>query len=288
MLDLVHCKAIRGLGSRLLAVESAVRMGRAWQCSARIYWEPDRDCEIGFLDLFHKPDGISGISNNYAEVVASRPRYSMNIEWMPGVLIDPHLVPYGGRNFYCQAYGRFVNVWSQEPFCFELEPTPAVAQAFTRRLQELKISRHELRNMLGVHIRRTDNAVAIDQSPDEAIIHGIRDFLQGPRNMCPIRHRNHSDRHQFDRDLDREIHRAERLLIVTDSAATAEQFRSVFPGEVLAMAGDGARDRSAMVQAAADLLVLGGCGEVWGCVGSNYGRAAALAAARSFEEVTRP
>jgi len=140
--------AMAGLGHRLMALTSALAIGREMGIPVRVIWTPSYECRIGFDDLFEPHPNVQRgailppptMCNNAAEFLALAKT----------------------KNMHIITYTHFYQSPQLTSILRELKPR----QEFIDRVYSLLANK----TVVGIHIRRTDNEQAIKHSPTEAFL----------------------------------------------------------------------------------------------------------------------
>lgn len=148
--------AMAGLGNRLMALTSAIALGRELQLPVKVIWTPSYECRIGFDDLFEPlpnvqrgTEGVFGypISCGNAAQFAALPKT---------------------RNMHIITYIHFYQSPHLTSILRELKPR----QEFLDKVPALFGNK----KVVGVQIRRTDNEAAIRHSPTELFIEAMKAY----------------------------------------------------------------------------------------------------------------
>jgi len=137
-----------GLGNRLMALTSALAIGREMGIPVRIIWTPSHECRIGFDDLFEP------LPNVQRGGIFSPPTMCKNAAEF---LTLPKM-----KNMHIITYIPFYQSPQLSSILRELKPR----QHFIDTVKTLFGDK----TIVGVQIRRTDNEQAIKHSPTEAFL----------------------------------------------------------------------------------------------------------------------
>jgi hypothetical protein len=183
-----------GLGHRIAALVSSECFGRQIGERVRVFWQRDRTCFASASELFdlsafehvdlQSPNALPEPEFQRVWVRSLSPSSSESPEYFATSRIpDPSLPgPLHPSEFHIEAMRHVVittsYAWyarSQPTFLRilrSLRPEPAIRAAVDEFFDQLGLER----DVVGVHVRRTDNANAIKYSPLSAYVRAMRDF----------------------------------------------------------------------------------------------------------------
>lgn len=181
-----------GLGNRLKAIASALAMARLCGGEVQAYWFKDQGLSARFDELFeplHLPALTVRDASLFDTLCYDRPRpHNLYIPRLPQQLLfadrmEEAACTEGMRTHFDFArWAQDRKVWLASHVYFMAEEVPAGSMAIFKvlphlqqRIEERKLQLGE--EAIGVHIRRTDNARSIAESPTEAF---IRRMQQAP------------------------------------------------------------------------------------------------------------
>jgi hypothetical protein len=142
---------------------------------------------------------------------------------------------------YLKAGSRF-HTTTDVKFAYWLKSLKPVA-AITAAVAALDLS-----GVVGVHLRRTDNTVAIQSSPNSAFITAMQAHPAGTR-----------------------------FFVASDSEADRAALEAAFPGRILTVAKNLTRNsKEGLQDALKDFVALSKCSEILGSKGSSFSEMAAL------------
>lgn len=263
-----------GLGNRMKAISAAILLGRACGSELTVKWFQDWGMGCRFSDLFC-PIALDHVSVQEGtwldKLTTDRPRkHNLYIPALYECLrysrrmneLDTAKGVEQQFNFATWAKGH--DVWLSSYTYFMAKDIPADAFDCFRPIKALqeRIDRQALRlgqKCMGVHIRRTDNAKAIADSPTEAFIERMK---------------QESDDTIF--------------YLATDSEDVKRQLRGVF-GDSRIITSQSKADRgsvSGMQDALVELYTLGRCGHILGSSFSTFAMTAATVGRAHFECVS--
>ena len=173
-----------GLCNRLNAITSGILYQKYHKdAQLYIYWEKSKECYAHFTDLFEPLDCIEIKTTPKVLSQARQEKESIHSRYIKKIYLYAY---YNGNtinrnNFEKLTTGKQnIYVTSYNPFT-PYEITSSLA-TFFKPTQELKerislITEQYEDNVVGVHIRRTDNLASIKNNPIEKFL-----FTNGPRN----------------------------------------------------------------------------------------------------------
>lgn len=253
---------VGGLGNRMRAIAGAIELGRQTGQPVRIVWFPDAGLGCRFSQLF-LPLQVPNVSLREATpadyVLLDRPRqHNLFIPrlWQRlryGLRIEERTTAagmYAGRDFVSLIRGR--HTWMASYHYFHSLTIPQGIYAPFRPLphlqQRIDAMAHLLGdNPVGIHIRRTDHAQSINESPTEAF---IRRMQQLPSDT--------------------------RFYLATDDEQEKETLRTAFPNRVFTAGNKAERGSLAgMEDALVEMYILASTRLILGSAGSSFSATAA-------------
>lgn len=263
-----------GLGNRMKAVAAALRLAEAAGSSLSVLWCKDWGLGCRFDQLFLSIDHprVTLREATLADLLTDdRPR-RRNL-WLPSVW---QRLAYGARmdeaattrgmneafDFVPWARGRRVWLASNVYFmaqdvpddAFDIfRPTAALQQRIDDQMAAMGA------DVVGVHIRRTDNARAIAESPIEAFVERMR---QEPATT--------------------------HFYVATDDEGVKQQLRQEFPGRVATLPRQAERGSlQGMEDGLVEMYVLSRCRRILGSAFSTYSMTAAAMGRVPLETIKR-
>jgi hypothetical protein len=238
----IEFRACAGLANRVRALVSALCLQEDFNVPMRVIWNADTHCGTTFDHLFDVktlPAGVTIDGNpptlSSVELTGQKQTESVLRGWKSGCLaIHSH------QPFYCAEEDRWVQKLRA------LRPAPFIEQMLERRWGHLHRGAAE-GALVGVHIRRTDHAKSIKNSPRDAFV----------REMS-----RYDDKTQF--------------FLVTDCMEERRWFEAKFHGRILCFAAS--TDRTSlfgMQNAALDFFMLARCDRILGSFASSFSEMAA-------------
>lgn len=253
---MIVIKPTGGLANRMRALDSAISLSKKHQLSLHLIWELDPTCNCKFTDLFVRPDGINslvqvkaGVKTKFLNVIARLYFYCMpNHSYINQPVMDKLLHDKSDceellstQHTYISTDSRFYTPLSKALFS-TIQPKDS--------LQNI-IDSYSVQNMIGVHIRRTDNKVSIANSPTKKFI----------------------DQMKKEAEKDKHV----RFFLATDDPSTETAMREIFKGKIITHVKKSLNrnDASAIKDAVIDLYCLAGSRKIIGSFWSSFSDVAA-------------
>jgi hypothetical protein len=148
--------AMAGLGNRLMALTSALAIGREMGIPVKIIWTPSYECRIGFDDLFEPLPNVQ----RGTEGVFLYPTQCGNAAQFDAL---PKT-----RNMHIITYIHFYKSPNLTSILRELKPRQEFVDKVSALFGDKKV--------VGVQIRRTDNEAAIRHSPTELFLNEMATY----------------------------------------------------------------------------------------------------------------
>lgn len=241
-----------GLCNRLRVLFGAIAVGRATQTKVRFVWHPDWQCEAYFDELFQTIESpwVQVVNGTFLDRLSSHKEL-----YLPQVL----RLPFYRKQiklFHPERHGSLVqNLQKYKSLYinsgFQIAPFSTDEIKLLRPLPELQqrietIVRNFTDNMVGVHIRRSDNSWSTSVSTDEAFIQAMEKYPSA------------------------------RFYIATDDEQVKWTMREHFKGRTLAEETDGRRDNAFSIgDAVVDLFCLAHTKRIIGSYWSSFSDMAA-------------
>lgn len=253
-----------GLGNRMRAIASTWLLARQLGRQLTVVWMRDKGLNARFSDLFELPHGVEGlrvVEGGWRERLLYAPSRLCNLH-LPGLLrkwgfalsFNEHEREDGVRRLLRGTSGRvFITSYSIIGNPSEEEMRQAALRLFypsapVRTIVEEHSAGFTPR-MIGVHIRRTDNARSISESPTSLFIR----MLEAERRSAAC-----------------------SIFLASDSADEKQALLEHFP-DLITDSYPTARNSTAGVQhALADMLLLARCQTIYGSFYSSFSEFAAL------------
>ena len=229
----VVVEADKGLGNRLKALVSGICGADELGREVRVIWSVKDDCGAKFSDLFQVNLPVWVHVHDQLSVGYVQHACDKQDQWDD--VKDGKAVVYlkSGSRFHTTNEVKF-NYWLQS-----LKPVVSIGAA---------VAALNLTGAVGVHLRRTDNAVAIAASPNSAFITAMQAMPAGTK-----------------------------FFVASDSEADRQALEAAFPGRILTIAKDLTRNTASGLQdALKDFVALSKCTSILGSKGSSFSEMAAI------------
>jgi len=245
-----------GLCNRINAITSAIHLLQTHQIPIDIYWEKNKECNANFDDLFEpiKDFTIHPLKKMYLKPGRKKNLYFPNLlkrfyfdgyYWGHQISeMDIMQLLKNERHIYICSHNRF---WKSE-FNQLLSTYFVPIRQLNDRIREIVDDRQN--NMIGVHIRRTDNIAAIKNNP-------IRFFYT---------------------QMDLELSKNENVFfyLATDSMDVKNKMKKRYQDKIITQELDLSRNSvKGMQDAVVDLYCLASANKIIGCNHSTYSTVAA-------------
>jgi hypothetical protein len=264
----IHVKVLAGLANKLRAIESGVSLSKDLNCPLEVIWVPDHQMVAKYHELFCPSDLfdvtghdryrfsrssflIKGLKKPIVSTINSL--YGLDLSFNDvdiGQQVRPRIWDIGsiarGKHIYISTCHDFY------PYRYNfswVKPLPEIGEtieSFTEKIRG--------KNCIGLHIRRTDNAVAKEQSPDRLFEEAVKEEIR--KNEETI------------------------FFLATDDAATEKHFIRLFgPQRILVYPKMFGRDSvQATRDAVVDWFLLGKCSKLYCSYYSSFSETAASVA----------
>ena len=230
-------EANKGLGNRLKALVSGMCAADEVGKEVRVIWSVRADCGAKFADLFDTVTAPLPVwTHIHNELSVGYTQHACDTQAQWNAVKSTKTVTYlkSGSRFHTTADAKFA-YWLKS-----LKPVAAITTAVA--------TLGDLSATVGVHLRRTDNTVAIQSSPNSAFIATMQARPAGTK-----------------------------FFVASDSAADRAALEAAFPGRIVTVAKNLTRNsKEGLQDALKDFVALSKCSEVLGSKGSSFSEMAAL------------
>ncbi len=268
-----------GLANRMRAIASAMALAQDSGRSLKVLWPVNRELAATFEDLFIPPLSSALEIESIPEAKALwfyRPPRKRNLFLSPILRAGRFSAIYSddstlhaenaseilssvksARGNVLLRAGTFFYPCSEQKYRRLFKPVDALRAAADKVLALLGS------DATGFHIRRTDNTVAIAESPVEVFLtQAEKEFA-----LNPIR----------------------KIYLATDDDQVKHLFQTRFPGKIVtSTATADRRSITGMRHALTEMLILAGCARIIGSFYSSFSEAAAILGATSLNQLRRP
>jgi hypothetical protein len=245
-----------GLANRIFAITAAISFCKDNGVCLKVYWFRDRGMGARFVDLFNissKLDNVEIIDAKWYHFLYDRPRKT-NL-WLPKIYqkisFDKSLYEHEEYDVvlkclsydsvylvqWCQFYKRNIDLLTIYP-CDNI-----------RRIVDQRMFKNG--NIIGIHIRRTDNMLSIQNSPDELFVRLMREEISRNKDV--------------------------RFYLASDSDETKRKMLCEFSDRIIISNNFLNRStKMGIIDAYIELLLLSKCSKIYGSYGSTYSMLASL------------
>lgn len=247
-----------GLCNRLRAIATTIAIAKHYNCSLSIYWNNNRGLKANFADLF-EPIHIEKVH------LIENTQWLYHINGTKDYLLRKWFLRLGNEqvvfnhSIYTQGdiyqklksnYKGNLLLISCYPMCTDYQIQNIFVPKRDLQLRIDQITSTFSKNMIGVHIRRTDNIASIKSSPIDVFIHLMQ--------------------------LEIEKEDTVKFYVASDEEEVKKELQDKFPGRVITLMDDTSRDSlEGMKFAVVDLFCLSKTKKILGSVASSYSQIAA-------------
>jgi hypothetical protein len=257
---MIVVKPYGGLGNRIRSVDSAVAMAECTGKDLKVIWDSNEELNCPYSKLFEVPDNfeLSEISSPYLprkvkeKLWIGLHRLNVNFPFSYQSVLhegDIKKLRKQGYDFCEQTKFKNILIWINGRFLFPDKPYHYLKPAPEIQAELDRVTRGFHNNTLGVHIRRTDNRLAIKNSPLEKF----------------------AELMQMEKEKDPEMN----FFLSTDSKEAEEFIRQKFPGDVMSLEKELSRNSEEGIKAALiDMLSLSRTSKIIGSYYSSFSEVA--------------
>lgn len=255
---------IGGLANRMRAIASAVHLCRLSGCSLDVYWFRDKGLNARFGDIFKEIETdkvcIHGDSL-LGKLLYDRPRrHNMWIPLVPQKLLFRNRVYDNEINDYERNKDIFMKLLAEG--CLYISSCYSIIDFNTDIFRDLFKPVEEIEtkacsvisNMsdyrIGIHVRRTDHIVSINNSPNELFYQAIDEELNLNNSLS--------------------------IYLATDSEDVKEDFKNKYGNRIFFSTSEADRNSVfGIMDAVAEMYILSMTNKIYGSYGSSYSEVAA-------------
>lgn len=255
---------IGGLANRMRAIASAVHLCRMSGCSLDVYWFRDKGLNACFGDIFKEiktdrvcihGDSLSG------KLLYDHPRrHNMWIPRVPQKLLFRNRVYDNEINDYERNKDIFMKFLAEGGLyvssCYPIiDFNTDIFRDLFKPVEEIETKAYSvISNMsdyrIGIHVRRTDHIVSINNSPNELFYQAIDEELNLNNSLS--------------------------IYLATDSENVKEDFKNKYGNRIFFSTSEADRNSvSGIMDAVAQMYVLSMTNKIYGSYGSSYSEVAA-------------
>lgn len=239
-----------GLANRIFAVTAAISFCKDRGVYLKVYWFRDKGMGAKFVDLFNlsqKLDNVEIIDAKWFHFLYDRPR-KRNL-WLPKVYqkisFDKVLYEYEEEDavMKCLSYDSVYLVQWCQFYKHNIDLSAIYPCDSIKRIVDQRMFKNG--NIIGIHIRRTDNILSIQNSPDELFVRLMREEINRDKDV--------------------------RFYLASDSEDVKKKMFHEFSDKIITY--DNLLDRSTkagVTDAYVELLLLSRCTKIYGSFGSTY------------------
>lgn len=252
---MILIRTCSGLCNRLRTMAAGLRLAREFNKKCHVFWRLDREMNARFTDLFELPHDLI-VHESEPESLLSRLLFNPrnHIATMPesrGKYVERAL-HYKGSGLL--AHTDFTDFYPSHDFSWLCPKTTIKAR--------IEKERHALgERLIGLHIRRTDNAMSIQYSPLSLFEAQIESNLREDPSH--------------------------RFFLASDDALTKKVLQEKYGSCILTRSHVAARnDANGVLDAVIDLFLLSSCEKIYGSYYSSFTQTAAFIGDVPFEQLT--
>lgn len=240
-----------GLCNRMNAILCAIALKKTLDWDIQVYWENTKDCKVDFQDLFLPIEGISvnrllnfwmkpGTKKNlYIPYIIRKLYFDLCLDGNKSTFKDITPMLLKKKHIYIHSYNRFSTQDITESVGKIFKPTPELQKSIDETTSQYT------NRTIGIHIRRTDNAAAIDNNPLE----------------------------KFQSIMEQEIAKypSVKFYLASDDQEVKQRFCKLYKDKVITRDIPLCRDsKEGMKEAVIDLYCLAKCSKIIGSSHSTY------------------
>lgn len=244
-----------GLCNRLRAIASAISLAEASYNKVHVIWEMSRECNSRFSDLFELPAEIYRLTelnsgSEFAAINRKVPRLFSRYKncYIGQNRISQIVSPKDWLALTSKFRHLYISTWN----CFFQPSSRLPLHVFIPRkhVREV-IQANNFDNMIGVHVRRSDNKEAISHSPNEGFVEQLNAEIKADDKL--------------------------KFFLATDEPSVEVELEKEFPGRIVTHKKSSLdrNDPKAIRDAVIDLLSLASCRKLIGSHYSSFSRTAA-------------
>lgn len=254
---------VGGLANRMRAIASAIALAQDTHTNLRVIWYKDQGLNLSFKEIFC-PLRLPGVELRDASfgdlLLHDRPRkknlyvpYLFQMMRFRKCLYEDEVSKIQRTGFDFKGWVGSHNVYiashdSFYPSGTDLSELFKPVDPIQKRIQEQLLLFND--STIGIHIRRTDHAVSISESPTELFIEAMeKEMSRDPQT---------------------------RFYVATDSEEDKDSLMKKFGGSVITSANQASRNtRAGIEEAVADLFLLAKTKKILGSLQSSFSEIAA-------------
>lgn len=255
---------IGGLANRMRAIASAVHLCRLSGCSLDVYWFRDKGLNARFGDIFKEIETDKVCIHRdslFGKLLYDHPRrHNMWIPRVPQKLLFRNRVYDNEINDYERNEDIFMKFLAEGGLyvssCYPIiDFNTDIFRDLFKPVEEIETKAYSvISNMsdyrIGIHVRRTDHIVSINNSPNELFYQAIDEELNLNNSLS--------------------------IYLATDSENVKEDFKNKYGNRIFFSTSEADRNSvSGIMDAVAEMYVLSMTNKIYGSYGSSYSEVAA-------------
>lgn len=255
---------IGGLANRMRAIASAVHLCRLSGCSLDVYWFRDKGLNARFGDIFKEIETDKVCIHRdslFGKLLYDHPRrHNMWIPRVPQKLLFRNRVYDNEINDYERNKDIFMKFLAEGGLyvssCYPIiDFNTDIFRDLFKPVEEIETKAYSvISNMsdyrIGIHVRRTDHIVSINNSPNELFYQAIDEELNLNNSLS--------------------------IYLATDSENVKEDFKNKYGNRIFFSTSEADRNSvSGIMDAVAEMYVLSMTNIIYGSYGSSYSEVAA-------------
>lgn len=263
-----------GLANRMLAVASAYTLARQTGIKLQVLWFQDWALSAPFRSIFEKPCGLSLRDATLADYLLYDRARKRNL-WLPALpqrllferrIKEEHVDALKRQGFDFAQWATGHRCYMSCFSVFGLVPDAVYSQLFRPVREVMAVVDSYCSQFsaytIGLHIRRTDHAQAIAQSPDELFLQKVEAAI--------------------------EAHADTKVFLATDSTAVKHLLTSRFGSRIITPGQEARRDSTDGIRGGlADMYTLARTNIIYGSAGSTFSPMAARIGGNEIEILSR-
>lgn len=246
---------VGGLGNRMRVIDSGRALAKQFGLPLHLNWILDPSCNCSFTELFEIPCGVAINEINLNKISRRLLHRTVPLR----VILN------GGRYIGLHNGEKLLSHANLRNFCFDLKGHLYLTTCFefmsgdlprlvpTKVLQQKisTVTKNFCANVVGVHIRRTDNITSELKNPTSAFVTIMRDEVKRNQEV--------------------------KFFLATDSLAEEEELQELFPGKIIVhrKASLNRNEPDAIKDAVVDMYCLAKTAKIIGSFWSSFSDVAA-------------
>lgn len=253
---MITVKPYGGLANRLRVIDSSYQLAKEIDQEMEVIWEMSPELNCSFSKLFMIPDDISFTERSIDSLLKKARKKIRKLILKSGIripkgydkyFIDDDVFSFKNNPSIVEELKNYSNIYIETVHLFYknsdsytiFSPVPEIIRSVD------KIKNQFAENTIGIHIRRTDNALSIKHSPLSEFKKVMDAELSNDRNT--------------------------KFFVATDSPSDEARLKSDYPGKIITYDKEISRNSEKGIQdALIDLLCLAGTNKIIGSYYSSF------------------